>query len=54
MCIGGGQKRNETQKPTEIERRKGNESFLIRHLKNKIIRLVDSKCQLKMGSRWGG
>lgn len=27
---------------------------LIRLLKNKIIRLVDSKCQLEMGSRWGG
>lgn len=38
----------------EIKRRKEDERVLIRHLKNKIIRLVDSKCQLEMGSRWGG
>lgn len=37
----------------EIERRKENK-VLIRHLKNKIIRLVDSKCQLETSSRWGG
>lgn len=42
------------KKQTEIERRNENKGVFIRHLKNKIIRLVDSKCQLEMGSRWGG
>lgn len=34
------------------ETRRGNERILIRNLKNKIIRLPDSKCQLRNGSRW--
>ena len=29
-----------------------NERILIRNLRNKIIRLPDSKCQLREGSRW--
>lgn len=35
-----------------MERKKGNERILIKNLKNKIIRLADSKCQLRKGSRW--
>lgn len=34
------------------ETKRGNERILIRNLKNKIIRLPDSKCQLRNGSRW--
>lgn len=35
-----------------MERKRGNERILIRNLKNKIIRLADSKCQLRNCSRW--
>lgn len=35
-----------------MERKTGNERILIRNLKNKVIRLADSKCQLRKGSRW--
>lgn len=35
-----------------MERKRGNERILIRNLRNKIIRLADSKCQLRKGSRW--
>lgn len=34
------------------ERKRGNERILIRNPKNKIIRLPDSKCQLREDSRW--
>lgn len=37
---------------TETELERGNKRILIRNLKNKIIRLPDSKCQLREGSRW--
>lgn len=36
----------------KMERKWGNERTLIRKLKNKIIRLPDSKCQCRKGSRW--
>lgn len=36
----------------ERKRKRGNERILIRNLRNKIIRLADSKCQLRKGSRW--
>lgn len=57
MFVGEGQReghrRGETKRGrgTKWERR-GNERILIRNLKNKIIRLPDSKCQPREGSRW--
>lgn len=58
MFVGEGQReghrRRETKRGsgTKWERRRGNERILIRNLKNKIIRLPDSKCQPREGSRW--
>lgn len=50
----GRDRRRERQnrKETKTERKRRNERILIRNLKNKIIRLPDSKCQLWEGSRW--
>lgn len=48
----GWRKKRETKRGTKTERKRGNERILIRNLKNKIIRLPDSKCQLREGSRW--
>ncbi len=48
----GWREKRETKRGTKTERRRGNERILIRNLKNKIIRLPDSKCQLREGSRW--
>lgn len=47
-----GQRRTETKtgRGTMMERK--NDRILIRNVKNKIIRLPDSKCQLREGSRW--
>ena len=36
---------------TESERKRRNKRIIIRSLKNKIIRLPDSKCQLREGVR---
>lgn len=46
---GGRDSRGERQREGERDER-----ILIRNLKNKIIRLSDSKCQLREGSRWRG
>lgn len=54
LCVGKGQWRNVMQKQTKRLREGKRTRVLIRHLKNKIIRLVDSKCQLETGSRWEG
>lgn len=55
MFVGEGRrKKRETKsgRGTKTERKRENERILIRNLKNKIIRLPDSKCQLREGSRW--
>lgn len=54
MIAGMAKERGKRQRGrgTKTERRRGNERILIRNLKNKIIRLPDSKCQLREGSRW--
>lgn len=35
-----------------MRQKRGKDRILIRNLRNKIIRLPDSKCQLRKGSRW--
>lgn len=47
----GGAREEERERQRE-KRKRGNEKILIRNVKNKIIRLPDSKCQLGEGSRW--
>lgn len=53
-CLRGSAtgRRERQREGTMTARKRGNERILIRNLKNKIIRLPDSKCQLRKGSRW--
>lgn len=59
MFVGEGQREGQrrteetkTGRGTMMERKRENDRILIRNVKNKIIRLPDSKCQLREGSRW--
>lgn len=52
VCGEGWRKKREKKRGTRTERNRRNERILIRNLKNKIITLPDSKCQLREGTRW--
>ena len=54
LFVEEGQQRRETKRGsgTTTEGKRGDERILIWNLENKIIRLSDSKCQHRKGSRW--
>lgn len=49
-----GLRRGEKGGGTKTETKRGSQRILIRNLKNKIIRLPDSKCQLREGKQKEG
>lgn len=52
LFVGEGQEEEDKERGRKMRRKRGKDRILIKNLRNKIIRLPDSKCQPSKGSRW--